>query len=511
MDVTSKVKTLIRDWLNVRESNLNNMIIIQQTDDMNVTFFKNELWYRGDPSELHQFFTGYSNGIARTMFWQGKSTTGVDFIKVHTGLPSIIIDKLVDIVVDDLNDIVILSHENDEKGNLVEYPEPTQRWKEIEEEHNFKDNVLKPAVKWALLGDCTLKLSYDADISEHPIIEVIPGKFCEHMYKRGRYTGTKFYSTKMIEKKAVVLEESYTDDGVRYRLLDEEGREISTSLIEEMYDLYPFAYEKGKLPIMAIPFMISPSAKYPGRGKGILETKEGALDSLDEAWSQWMEALRDGKTRTYIPEDLIPRDPTNGRLISPSTFDRRYIGVGSSKMENASDKILVESPTIQSDSYLATYITALDLCLQGVISPSTLGIDVKKLDNAEAQREKEKTTLYTRNKIVSALELLIPKLVNLVLRVDDNLHDREHEQDYNVSVSFGEYANPSFESMIETVSKARAGRVMSIERSVEELYGDSITKEEKEAEIKRLKIEEGYTFEEPGINQSDGTEDGIDE
>ena len=44
-----------------------------------------------------------------------------------------------------------------------------------------------------------------------------------------------------------------------------------------------------------------------------------------------------------------------------------------------------DQPSIPHDSYLASYVTALDLCLQGVISPSTLGIDVKKLDNAEAQ------------------------------------------------------------------------------------------------------------------------------
>ena len=43
------------------------------------------------------------------------------------------------------------------------------------------------------------------------------------------------------------------------------------------------------------------------------------------------------------------------------------------------------------------------------MSPSTLGIDVKKLDNAEAQREKEKATLYSRNNIVGQLQKVLPK------------------------------------------------------------------------------------------------------
>ena len=59
--------------------------------------------------------------------------------------------------------------------------------------------------------------------------------------------------------------------------------------------------------------------------------------------------------------------------------------------ENAKNEIDTEQPAIPHDSYQASYSTALDLCLQGIISPSTLGIDVKKLDNAEAQKGKRKS------------------------------------------------------------------------------------------------------------------------
>ena len=78
-------------------------------------------------------------------------------------------------------------------------------------------------------------------------------------------------------------------------------------------------------------------------------------------------------------------------------------------------RVQTDQPDIPHESYLASYITALDLCLQGIISPSTLGIDTKKLDNAEAQREKEKTTLYTRNAIVEALQETLPEVVSAAL------------------------------------------------------------------------------------------------
>ena len=73
---------------------------------------------------------------------------------------------------------------------------------------------------------------------------------------------------------------------------------------------------------------------------------------------------------------------------------------------------------------ISSYITALDLCLQGVLSPSTLGIDTKKLDNAEAQREKEKTTLYTRNAIVEALQEALPDVVSACINANNFLQNQ---------------------------------------------------------------------------------------
>ena len=196
---------------------------------------------------------------------------------------------------------------------------------------------------------------------------------------------------------------------------------------------------------------------------------------------------------------LIPTD-SNGNLLEPNTFDRRYAKIGSSSTETESDKITRENSDFDYEGMLQSYITALDLCLQGLISPSTLGIDVKKLDNADAQREKEKATQYTRGKVIDVLEKVIPKLVETCLKCYD-LAQGKTAGEYEVSVDFKEYANPSFEAIVETVSKARPGQnVMSIEKSVDTMYGDSMTKEEKETEVKRLKEESGIIQrEEPNI------------
>ena len=259
--------------------------------------------------------------------------------------------------------------------------------------------------------------------------------------------------------------------------------------------------------ILAVPVMVYENAKYEGRGGSIYDGKLDSFDALDEAWSQWMDALRKGRATKYIPEALIPRDPNNGALIKPNPFDNSFIEIKGGFSEEAGNEIVVTQPGVPHDSYLATYVTALDLCLQGVISPSTLGIDVKKLDNAEAQREKEKATLYTRNAIVEALQETLPDVISACINADNLLHKRPVEE-VEVDIPFGEYANPSFESQVETVAKGKQGGIMSIEAAVEELYGDSKDQTWKDEEVARLKAEQGIVeMEEPGVNDVQSTGD----
>ena len=253
--------------------------------------------------------------------------------------------------------------------------------------------------------------------------------------------------------------------------------------------------------MMAFPVMFDKSPKYEGRGKSIYDGRIDNFDAVDEAWSQWMDALRRNRTKEYIPENMLPRNPTTGEILAPNPFDHAYIKTDAPMTENASNKIELVQGNIPHESYLATYITALDLCLQGFMSPSTLGIDVKKLDNAEAQREKEKATLYTRNKIVETIQHSLPEVVNTAIQTYEVL-TRQAVTSHTVEIPFGEYANPSFESQVETISKGKQGGIMSIEASVEELYGDSKDEEWKKQEVSRLKAEQGIeTMEQVSVSE----------
>ena len=476
------LKNAIRSFLNLTSAS-GLQIQIDELLDFEANAFVNEIWFRGESYELEQLYKSIPD--YKYSFWGATSTRGLEIRKIHTGLPKIIVNTLTNVCVDDMQDIKI---ENIGKDN---------DWKEIEKENDFK-NLVKKAVKKALVtGDGAFKISIDTEVSQYPILEFYEADRIEVKRERGRIKEIRF--KKQFNKQGIsyVLKECYGYGYIEYKLYDAYNNEIGLDKLEKTKDLQPVHFDKSL--IMAEYLSFFASDKWEGRGQSVFDSKRDNFDALDEAWSQWIDALRANRTKTYIPEDLLPRDINTGAIRAGNAFDNRFIATGTPMQENAQSKIDTVNGAIDYNSYLSTYITALDLCLQGIISPSTLGIDTKKLDNAEAQREKEKTTLYTRQTIIYSLQNCVEKLVDKVFKVI-NIMNNTALEDTESQVCFGEYANPSFESQVETVGKAKTQGVMSIESVVEELYGDSKTDEWKAEEVKRIKNEQGITeLEEPSI------------
>lgn len=501
--IIDKMKDAMRSWLNIREADPV-YIDVTKAFDFKGNAIKNKIWYRGSSYELQQLYEQLDNGIDRYKFWACRSSAGMEMRKVHTGIPGNTVDMLTAVSLADMGTIEI------KNGGHRDI------WKKIEEENQFIKGLENTVKQVLVIGDGAYKLTYDTDISEYPIPEFVPGDEIEFRKKRGRLQEIVFRTTYEHDYKKYLLCEHYGYGYIKHHLYYQE-REIALDSIPQTKGLRDVQFstykendngeviEKGQY-MLAVPVMFFESNSFSGRGQSIFDKKVDAYDSLDEAWSQWMDALRAGRTKEYIPENLIPRDPDTGQLMKPNAFDHRFIKTEGDMREGGRNQIELIQPAIPHESYTATYITALDQCLQGLISPSTLGIDVKKLDNAEAQREKEKATLYTRNAIVAALEEDIPKIVEVAIRAYKELTAKEECTDeIEVTVDFGEYANPSFESQVETIAKAKSANIMSIEAVVEELYGDSKPEEWKNEEVARLKEEQGITaIEEPAANRSAG-------
>ena len=249
---------------------------IQSEFDEQTEAFKNKLWYDGNAYELEQF---YKQTVNHTYcFWGAVPSKGREIRKIHTGLPRIIVDTLTGIVTADLNNISLKSKTDEEI------------WNEIANENNIKQLVYE-AVKSALvIGDGAFKLSLDSKLSKYPIIEFISADKVSFKYERGRLEEIIFLKEYKRRAAEYRLEEIYGKGYVKYKLF-KGNSEIKLSEFEETKELSEVVYS-GDF-IMAVPLIISPSTKIKGRGKSIYNGKIDNFDSLDEAYSQWIHALRE--------------------------------------------------------------------------------------------------------------------------------------------------------------------------------------------------------------------------
>lgn len=469
------IKNMIKNWLEIRESD-GSKIEIEKKTDFESQAFINNIWYRGESSELDQLYKQFDDGLNNKHFWSAQPSTSMNIRKIHTGLPAMIVDTLADISTEDLNDIKVDKRQ--------------EEWNKIDSEIHLKD-LLNEAVKGALVsGDGAFKISIDTEISDNPIVEFYDGERVDFEYERGRIKSITFKTKKIINKKIYILKEKYDRNGITFSLIDKDGKELNIRDFPEFDKYEDVEIKSDKKFMLAVPFIIYKSKKFKGRGKSIFDGKLDNFDAFDEVWSQWMLALRKGQLKEYIPESLLPRDPETGQVLRRNDYDVSFIMTESDMSENAENKIQTTQGDIKHEALLSTYITSLDQCLTGLISPSTLGIDTKKIDNAEAQREKEKTTLYRRNQIVSKLNDVIETLVDLIFKAKDGA-EKHDIVDLKVTPTFGGYANPSFEAQVETVGKAATTNIMSIDAQVEELWGDTKDDDWKQKEVQRIKEEKG--------------------
>lgn len=469
MWLKDKVVNAMRSFLNIQEPTPMIYTISKIMDDQQTTY-KNIIWYNGQANELSQLYSQIP--FKNDTFWGSIQTAGLEIRKIHTGLPALIVDVLTNIIMTDYNGI--------DFDGKKEYEDI---WNKAEEENNFND-LLEEAVKQSLYkGKGAFKLSLDPELSEMPIIEYFGKDRVELVYNRGRLVELIFRTIIEEKNKKYVLKEHYGYGYIRHELLScDEKIEYNIKDLDKTKNLTDIEFNKSFM--MAIPYKVFENAIY--------DKKTDVFDAFDEVVSQWLNAVRDGRVRTYIPEELIPRDKNGGFLLRPNPFDNKFIKTKGQMSEDKGNEVKVEQPNINVDSYMNTYIATLDMCTQGIISPSTLGIDSKKITdpNATAQREKEKTTLWTRGKIVDSLNETIPKLVKVFFFAYRTMYKKSLEE-VEVKLKFGEYANPSFEAQVETVSKGKQSGIMSIEASVDELYGDSKDEEWKKEEVARLKNEQG--------------------
>ena len=467
------------------------------------------VWYDGDGDELLNFYTrenyigfNYEPFYMRNKknyFW-AISSTEAQIKRTHSGQPRNIVDTLVNIMPFPL----ISAGEDTNKLQAVV--------KESGLEQVYKDEQLPLTL---VEGWGCWKINWDKDVSDYPSVEYVSAENVDFIYKNGKIIGIVFKNYYTSDKKRYLLLETRSiewkpnsadaakgSEGERVLVITNELYELPTNTaagdddtllkkvdlktvsalesVEERIEIGPF----DKL--FAVPcILLGNTSRQWGYGRSIFTGKIDLFDDLDQALSQSSNAVRLSTPIEYIDEEYLERDK-NGLPKKPKAYDRKYVMMKGQKNGDGvstGQPVQITQPSVEFSRYSDHAVQILLQILNGILSPATLGIDIAKKDNAAAQREKEKVTIFTRNALINGEERILRSLMEQMLMAKEFMDTGAVSvHAYDISVKFNEFADDSFENKLEALGKAYDMEEISTDMYLNKLYGDTLSDEERAAE-----------------------------
>lgn len=447
----------------------------------------NRVWYIGNGDELLNFYTqkqaiGFNdnpiyNRNKRNYFWS-LSAEECNIKRIHSGIPYAIVSTLSNAI------------------GLPQIDEPTGLWDKIAEENDFNTKLIQQArTLTAVEGYGAWKPNFNKTLSSYPLWEFYEAENVEYIVKCGLIVGVIFKSYyKKNKDNYVLLETRYRAKGnsyVEYNLFkvkkSDDLEEVAYNEVPELSGLENLVIP-GYNELLAVPsrYFYDPlNAKY---GRSIYAGKLDLFDMLDEVLSQASQTNRVSTPVEYYSPDVLERGK-NGAIGVPNLYNRQFIqkaGIPDGE-GNLNNDIVTTQPDLNFDKYGGLAKDILDYILTGILSPATMGIDIAKKDNADAQREKEKVTIMTRNNIISQETVILRKVVQISLDLKEYMDTGKISLiDRQVNVKYNEFANPSFENELQVLGSAWANGEISTEKYVDLLWADKLTDEEKAAEVQWL-------------------------
>ena len=470
--------------------------------------YENFYWYKGDADYLGWFYTKgiYDLGLQVIMtqqsrinyedyFWRGAyNESGIK--RTHSGLPRLIVDTLVNC----LGTYQAKDIKDDEMQEST-----TKRLLKILEENNFLTTFKKQLTMDLVIGDGAYIINVDPSESDMPLIEYIDGRDVSYEWIGDRvkaviinknyvkdnqlYECYERRSTKRIVEKDEAGNETFkTVATIEYKLFTKSGNkawsEVELTAIPETENLKNLEYRN--IPYMlAVPCIRKMDAETK-RGESIFKGKIQIFDDLDQSMSQESNTMRAITPVEYIDSNLLDHDD-KGNTIMPSAYGKQFITFkGSNSYSDEPKGVMTKFYDVDFNKLNTETQENIKRSCVGIIAPSTIGYDISKKDNAEAQREKEKATLQTLKDLQNYEIKVLTPLFTKVLAVDDLISNPDGiPQETNIQVMFSDYATPSRSERIEKFKDAYLRGAMSIDRYIQEVYFDE-DKETQEKEKKAL-------------------------
>lgn len=408
--------------------------------------------------------------------------------RIHNTLIGNIIDTLNNIIMNDF-----ISWDTDEENKeLLE---------KIIYENDLEEMLEKITRYIQIDGDGAFTINYN-EKTKLPQIRFYRSDEIEIINEYQHFKELIIKHKKNIRGTTYYIFEKYGYGYIEYIATDKDGKEYDREYFRNHIDeTFPAEDEYFSNDIcLGIPILFFNSMKYQDRGKSLLEDKLGTIFTLDEITSVYADEVGLNRTKQGINSEIIPKDK-DGNYIKRMPIQNRFIVFN--KDSNGFDgNSNLDYFNIQSNLNSSEWETAIlnygQMLMQGVVSPSTLGIDTKTTtESAVSQKEKEKQTRFTVNKIEKGLKLSFCNLLKMCLVSYKYLNNEKYNIDeINVNMSFNQFNSSDWGQQASEVGQAKTLGVISTYSAVKKLNKDW-TEEEIQEEVERINAESGMNYEDP--------------
>jgi len=467
------------------------------------TMLVNSVWYAGDDiqlkklyeDDLKRFKIGRFNTDALNYFW-AQPTDGMNIRKLHAGIPQLISEKMVDLLLSNGYDWSI--QKGEERDDINE-----ARLNDILVDVDFHNKLTEAIESESWAGGVAFKISIVEGYT-YPILEVIQADEYEPIIKYGKIVGDVFITYLTVDNILYKLKEYY---GV-----DENGAYIRNEVFKYIGDNWVTAKTKDIASTLKVQDAVFPTIKQklslykPNKlpnsefrgsqlGESDYSGSQGMFDAIDEIVSTVPQELRDAKIKNFWPAEMLPFDPMTKEQYIPKALKKDFItykgGIG--EKEKPVKPELTQGK-INAEQYIEALKKYLEIVLNNAgLSPQTSGITGLESTAAseESQELREKTSIRTREKKIGLWQPTLQKLFNLLLVAQDYIDDNTIV-DYDIEVLFADYKIETLQDKTATASAGIIGKTWDIKTAVNYVHPE-LTDDEKTLMVVNIKIENGIT------------------
>lgn len=403
-------------------------------------------------------------------FWKRKGKA-----KIHVPLAADIASVSADMLFCERPRFTIFDDkkEKDETGKQ-------NRLDEILRKNSIYNKLHEAAELAAAGGDVFLKINYDQDARDYPVIDVVSTANALPEWRLGELVAVHFFTLIKQEKdgsKVWRLYERYERGKILSGVYCGDSSTLGTedaSLLEELGLEEELALPVDMMAAVQV-FNMKPSRVCCGvdTGRSDFEGQRDQMDALDETMSSWLRDIRLAKARLIVPAEYLRR-----RADSMFAGEDKFTWEFDEDVETlvaldiANDKQMSITPSqfeIRADQHAKTAETLIrNIISMAGYSPQSFGLDIEgSAQSGTALHIREKKSYTTRGKKANYWDAPLEHILTVMLQLDRAIYHTPDIHDVDrVQVTFPDVLTSDIATVASAVNLLHTAQAASTETLV---------------------------------------------